>query len=224
MPPEIEHYLNNPYITQAYSYKDFQKGEPAIYCNVSPCTASSTLIKSRDNLDTPEPNAPNTIDGCEDGTYGSYLSSESIESITVTSLNNSFFKIGDTINIEIEVYCDTTSDKLNIVYSNDIEDIIWRVIDNAQCSSTGIQTITRSFNLDSNIGQHAIRSIFGFNLDDSKICGDDYYDDNEYCQSCISLPIHHPLVIESYIKSYFLQFSYEINRRTSSNRRSDDEI
>ncbi len=173
MPPDKEHYLTNAYITKAYQYTQFQKGDPAVYCNNSPCTASSTLIKSRDNINTKEPNAPNTIDGCEDGSHGNYLSSESIESITITSLNNNFFEIGDTVKIEIQVYCDSTYDKLNFVYTNNINNIQWKVKDNKQCSSTGLKTLSTTFALDNNVGQHAIRGVFGFNIQQNTICGED---------------------------------------------------
>lgn len=190
MPPEIEQYLINPYRTKAYSYKEFQKGQAAIYCNNSPCIASSALIQSRDNISTPEPNAPNTLDGCEDGSYGTYLNSESIESINVTSMNHSFFKVGDTVKVQAQVYCDSTYDKINFVYSNDITNIVWGVKKSIQCSSTGLANLDTIFNLDNKSGQHAIRGVFGFNLDPNKVCGDGYYDDNDdvviYAKECNS--------------------------------------
>jgi len=181
MPPNREHSLFNAYTTKSYQYTEFQKGEPAVYCQNSPCIASSDLIKSRDNLTTKEPNAPNTIDGCEDGFYGNYLDTESIESITVTSLNHTFFKIGDTIKVDITVYCDEgSSDKLNFVYSNNIDDIQWKVKDNKQCSSNGIQTFSTTFVLDNNIGQHAVRGVFSFTLNPNTVCGKDETDDTPY--------------------------------------------
>lgn len=173
MPPELEHELNYAHTTQAYNYVQFQKGEAAIYCNNSPCIAPSSLIKSRNNIGTAEPNAPNTIDGCEDGGSGTYLDSESIESITVTSLDHSYFKIGDSVNVEIQVYCDDLSDKLNFVYSNSIGDIDWKVKDREQCSSTGLQTLSKTFSLDDNIGQHAVRGVFSLSLLPATSCGQD---------------------------------------------------
>ncbi|MCK4522368.1 MAG: putative metal-binding motif-containing protein [Nanoarchaeota archaeon] len=172
--PTIEDSLFNAYNTAFYDYTQFQTGEPAIYCNDSPCIASSALIKSRDNLNIPELNAPNTLDGCEDGTSGTYLSTESIESITITSLNHSFFKIGDTVDVEINVYCDSLYDKLNFIYTNDIDSIQWEVKANTQCTSEdSMQTLSSTFALDNNIGQHAIRGVFGFNILSGTICGED---------------------------------------------------
>ncbi len=173
MPPDVEDSLFDAHDTQAYQYTQFQTGKAAIYCVNSPCTASSALISSKDNLTTPELNAPNTIDGCEDGTKGTYLQDESIENITITSLNNSFFQIGDTIQVDIWVYCSNTLGKLNFVYSNDADYPQWQVKDNTVCPAQGLQKLSTIFNLDNNIGQHAIRGVFGFNLQPNTKCGED---------------------------------------------------
>ncbi len=186
-PPEGEHSLEDTYSTKAYQYTQFQKAEPAIYCLSSPCTASPDLIRSRDNINMPEPNSPNTIDGCEDGSSGTYLDSESIESITITS-QNSFFKTGDTVDVDIKVYCDSTFDNLNLAYTNNIDNLQWDIKDNKQCTSTGLRTFSTSFTLDNNVGQHAIRGVFGFGLSSDKVCGNGDYDDNDdlviYVKEC----------------------------------------
>ena len=173
MPPETEESLIDAYSTAAYQYTQFQKGEAAVYCDTSPCIASSELIKSRDSINIAEPNAPNTIDGCEDGGYGSYLNSESIENITVTSLNNSFFQVGDTVRADIWAYCDSSFDKLNFVYANGVDDIQFVVKDNADCGSVGLKQFSTTFELDNNIGQHAVRGVFSFNLNPNTVCGED---------------------------------------------------
>ena len=194
MPPNIEDSLFDSHTTQAYLYTEFQKGDAAIYCNNSPCIASSNLIKSRDNINIPEPNAPNTIDGCEDGTSGTYLSSESIEEITITSLNHTFFKVGDTVQVDIKVYCDGAYDTLNFVYTNSVDSIDWTVKDSVDCVSTGLSEFSTTFSLGHNIGQHAIRGVFSFVLDPTDICSQDagdgapYWGDNDdlviYVKEC----------------------------------------
>ncbi|MBW2974894.1 hypothetical protein KY366_04215 [Candidatus Woesearchaeota archaeon] len=177
MPPESYRY--DAHTTNPYLYTQFEKGRAAFYCGISPCTAPQYLIRSRDNLNTPEPNSPNTIDTCKDGSSGEYLHDESIERITVTSLSNSFFKPGDTVNVYVQVYCDSTSDSLNFVYSNDIDNIQWEVKDSKQCSSTGLRTLSTTFSLDNKVGRHAIRGVFGFELGEDKTCGNNDYDDND---------------------------------------------
>ena len=188
-PPEGEHSLENAHSTQSYQYTEFQKGDPAVSCQSSPCVASSALIKSRGNvINMPEPNYPNTIDGCEDGSSGTYLNSESIESITVTSRTNNFFKIGDNVDVEMQVYCDSTFDKLNFAYTNNLDDIQWNIKDNKQCTSIGLKTLSTSFTLDNNVGQHGVRGIFGFSLSQNNYCGINEYDDNDdvviYVKEC----------------------------------------
>jgi len=178
--PQYEDSLNNAYTTSFYNYNQFQIGKAAVYCDNSPCVASSNLIKSRDKINIPEPNSPNTIDGCEDGTYGTYLSSESIEEITITSLNHNFFKIGDTVQVDIKVYCDGAYDKLNFVYSDDINNIQWAVKDSADCTTTGLKTFSKTFNLNNNVGQHAIRGVFSFLLQEDDVCGQDADDGTPY--------------------------------------------
>ncbi|MBW2989424.1 putative metal-binding motif-containing protein [Candidatus Woesearchaeota archaeon] len=189
MPPESS--LHDAYTTGPYLYSQFQSGEPAVYCESSPCVASSSLIGSRDNINIPEPNSPNTIDSCKDGGAGSYLHDESIESITATSLGSGFFKAGGDVDVEVQVYCSSPMDKLNLVYSNDIDDIEWEVKETMQCSSTkAMETMSASFFLDDNAGEHAIRCVFGQNLGEGEVCGDDNYDDNDdiviYVKECNS--------------------------------------
>jgi len=80
-------------------------GAPRCANSSSPCYANSSMLQSRDSLLTPEPNQPNTLDACTDGTLGTYLTDESVENITVTSLNSSTFNAGDTVNVTATVYC-----------------------------------------------------------------------------------------------------------------------
>jgi hypothetical protein len=85
----------------------------ALLCEHSPCIANSSLIESRDNLGTPEPNSPNTIDSCTDGSSGTYMQDESIENITITDLNGTTFRGGDTVNITVTAT--TSSTVINLI-------------------------------------------------------------------------------------------------------------
>jgi len=70
----------------------------------SGCEATASLLKSRGNLDPPEPNASNTIDDCEDGNGGVYLEDESVESISVTSINGGPLVVGTEVQIDAVVW------------------------------------------------------------------------------------------------------------------------
>ena len=165
--------LANAHTTFAYSYADFQKGKEAVYCDSSPCEASSAIIESKGDL---ELNSPNTLDSCQDGNSGSHLNSESIESITLTSVDYDFFKTGSNVRVDTWVYCDSIWDNLNLVYANDASDISWEVQSSTYCDSIGLKKISNVFTLGENTGLHAVRGLFGFTLDPNIACGEE---DNE---------------------------------------------
>ncbi len=156
----------------------------AIYCTSSPCVASSALIKSRNSLATPEPNQPNTIDSCTDGTAGTYLTDESIENITITNLDREGnFKIDDRVKIDITAHCWTGgpgSDNINFVYTNKTQTPLWQVIMSAPaCVFGGFNKFSKTFNLDKVKGNHTIRGIIQFGGSTSATCGVNSFDDND---------------------------------------------
>ena len=151
----------------------------AIHCTTSPCTASSALIKSRDNIgpgtQNNEPNQPNTIDSCSDGTSGDYLTDESVENITITDLEHGVFKIGDMVKVDITAHCWTggsSNDNVNFVYSNNTISPTWRVIGFiASCPIGGFNKFTKTFKLDSIERNHTIRGMIQFEGSTSATCG-----------------------------------------------------
>ena len=88
-------------------------GAPRCANESSPCIAPSSLLLSRGTLGTPEPNQPNTIDSCTDGSSGTYQSDESSENITITSLSGSKFITGGKVQVDAWYYCYATGDNLN---------------------------------------------------------------------------------------------------------------
>ncbi|MFP4403497.1 MAG: LamG-like jellyroll fold domain-containing protein [Candidatus Woesearchaeota archaeon] len=163
----------------------------AIYCENSPCIADESLIISRDNIGgTQEPNQPNTIDDCTDGTSGTYMSDESIDHISVKSLNGSEFRALDTIEVNITAYCyDGTSDNVNFIYGNDSENLNWKVMDFINpCPAVGFNTITRTFVLDNKTGIHAFRGSIQYQGSTESTCGTGEYDDNDDLEFLVLKP------------------------------------
>lgn len=166
----------------------------AIYCEYSPCIADSSLIISRDTIGgTQEPNQPNTIDSCSDGTTGNYLDDESVENITIRSLNGSDFRGGDTVEVNITVWCyDGSGDNVNFVYANDTSSPIsipWRVeAFTDPCPARGFNTFSQTFVLDRNIGNHAFRGIIQYNGATTATCGGGGYDDNDDLEFLVRAP------------------------------------
>jgi hypothetical protein len=165
----------------------------AIYCTNSPCIADESLIISRDSIGgTQEPNQPNTIDSCTDGTSGSYMSDESIDYISIRSLNGTNFRAGDTVEVNITAFCyDGTSDNINFVYVNDssLATIPWRVVDFVDpCPAAGFNTFTRTFVLDNKTGIHAFRGSNQYNGATTTTCGTGAYDDNDDLEFLVLKP------------------------------------
>ena len=169
---------------------------PAVFCTQSPCVAGSNLTKSRDSIinlsfePAPEPNQPNTIDSCLDGRFGIYMSDESLENITVTGLNGSTFRPGDSVLVEAWAHCwpgSPSSDHLNFVYSNNsnllndaYKNPFWKVkAVYPNCPAPGFQKLTRNFTLDNVEGKHTIRGLFRFQGSNTSTCSLGLFDDHD---------------------------------------------
>jgi len=166
--------------------------DAAIYCENTPCIANSSLIKSRDSImNTSEPNQPNTIDACLDGTgqeTGGYMHDESLENITITS-DIGKFRPGTNITVNIWGYCyDGVSfghiiDYMKIIYSNssDPDDLNWRIISGGNCTAAQVfQNFSTTFTLDNKEGYHSIRGIMqliALTGNISSTCSTGAYDD-----------------------------------------------
>lgn len=151
----------------------------AVTCTESPCVASSSLIQCTGA--SGEPNAPNTIDTCTDGTSGTCHSDESVENITVTNLDarvgDNSFRIGDTIEIEVWYYCwGATNDYTQIAYYNGTA---WVNLFNSQCGTTGYTSKTAQVILDDYIGTQSVRGIMSYNSASATTCAGGNYDDND---------------------------------------------
>ena len=148
-------------------------------CEYSPCIYSSDLIRSRDNINVPEPNQPNTLDGCPDGSDGIYLEDESIEKIEITDLNGSKFEPGDTVRMNVSVFCWGDADIVNFIYTNNAFMPSWKIIDSQNCAGYGLESLSTTFTLDGINGAHAFRASIQFLGDPNSICGYGNYDDND---------------------------------------------
>lgn len=149
----------------------------------SPCIANSSLLISRDNIGgTQEPNQPNTLDACTDGGTGTYASDESVENITITSLNGTIFNAGDTVSVEAWVYCWGTgaADNINIGYTPSAASPAWSIVNYTDpCPGNGYQLINNTFVLGSSPGEHAVRVSIQYNGNPATTCGAGAYDDND---------------------------------------------
>ena len=152
----------------------------ALVCASSPCIVSSALIASKDSLTTPEPNSPNTLDACSDGSVGTYQTDESIENITMRNLNGTKFRGGDTVEVNVTAYCGGTRTNINFVYANDSSNLQWRVAGfQDPCAGAGLYTYSRQFDLDKIDATHAFRAIAKYQGTGVATCGGASRDDND---------------------------------------------
>ncbi len=190
IPPELIQGKDDVHLTDDYNYTQFQAPpnmNASKYCILSPCNIPKSLIGSRDNIgnnENPknssnnEPNQPNTIDGCNDGTAGTYFDSGSIDSITIRSLEGSYFEVGKPINISLVLNCHGVWDRLSIFYTTDPINPSWVLKKTAQCPGSGIKKLSFSFDLAQNPGNHTIRTVLQpKSLLES--CGTSPYADND---------------------------------------------
>jgi len=140
---------------------------------------STTLLDSRDNLSPSEPNQPNTLDVCNDGTAGNYHVDESNDRIVVSTLDGGNFTEGDTVEIAATVYAWSTgtSDHLDLYYAADANSPAWVLIGTIDNPGAGVQTETAQYTLPAGAMQ-AVRVNFRYNGSQSP-CSSGTYDDHD---------------------------------------------
>jgi len=158
---------------------DAALGAPKCAVPGSECD-STTLLDSRSaSLSPAEPNQPNTLDGCTDGTSGTYHSDESNDRIVVRTLDGLDFAEGATVEVEATVWAWNTgsADTLDLYYAADANSPSWTLITSIVPSSGGANTLTAQYTLPAGSMQ-AVRAIFRYQGSPSS-CGSGSYDDTD---------------------------------------------
>ncbi len=140
---------------------------------------STTLLDSRDSLTPAEPNQPNTLDTCTDGTLGTYHFDESNDRIVVKTLDGRDMVVGATVQVEATVYAWSTGieDHLDLYYAEDANSPNWLPIELDIGPSGGVQTLSAQYTLPAGSLQ-AVRAIFRYQGSSSS-CGIGGYDDTD---------------------------------------------
>jgi leucyl aminopeptidase len=150
-------------------------GAPACAIAGSSCD-SLALLDGRDHVG-PEPNQPNTLDSCTDGTSGTYHSDESNDKIVVSSLDGTDFTEGATVRIDATVWAWSTgsSDYLDLYYAADANSPSWNHITTLTPPDGGAQTLSATYTLPDGTLQ-AVRASFRY-LGAETPCSTGSYDD-----------------------------------------------
>jgi len=158
----------------------FNVGLQAPACTTVGISCDSGSLLDGRNGKGPEPNAPNTIaDSCIDGTSGSYHNDESIDQITVETLDGNDFAVGKTVRIEVTVWAWSTgsSDRLDLYYAANASSPSWVYIGTITPPGGGAQTLSANYTLPSGSLQ-AVRANFRYNGSVSS-CSSGNYDDHD---------------------------------------------
>ncbi len=157
----------------------YDSGLGAPKCAVAGSECDSLALLDGRGTVGPEPNQPNTIDSCTDGTSGTYHSDESNDKIVVKTLDGSDMVEGATVQVDATVYAWSTgtSDHLDLWYAADANAPFWQLITTVNLSSGGLQTLSAQYTLPSGSLQ-AVRANFRYNGGPST-CPTGSYDDTD---------------------------------------------
>eukprot|EP00984_Skeletonema_dohrnii_P033572 scaffold30519_cov162-Skeletonema_dohrnii-CCMP3373.AAC.1 len=148
MPTNDEDDGNGP---QLASY-DPSLGAPKCSSFGSSCDSQGLLDGCGTMTNGNEPNQPNTLNSCYDGSGGTYHSDESVDKIVVSQAPGitSDMTEGDTVTITATVWCWSTGapDYIDFYYASDASNPVWvQIGERQQCPGGGAQTVTAEYTL-----------------------------------------------------------------------------
>ncbi|WP_395851944.1 Ig-like domain-containing protein [Cystobacter fuscus] len=109
-----------------------------------------------------ELHAPNTLDGCADGTGSSYSQSEQIHWLRVSNVNGFSLAEGQRVRIDVGVeVVSTASDSLDLYIASDAAAPVWTYLTTLRASQTGPQTLSAQYVLPTGSLQ-AVRASFRY--------------------------------------------------------------
>ncbi|HZN95121.1 MAG TPA: hypothetical protein VFB81_20545, partial [Myxococcales bacterium] len=164
--------------TAAYNATLRAPGCGAVACG---CDSGASQLNSRGTMLTAEPNQPNTLNAsCADGSTGTFHVDESIDRVSIKSVDNGNLAIGKQATVSVTVWCYSgTSDFLDLYYTTNTATPTWTTIATGiTCGTTGAKTITQNFTLGATAGQHAIRAQYRY-LGTAGSCTAGSYNDHD---------------------------------------------
>ncbi len=140
-------------------------GAPRCLLPGTSCDSTASLLLGRGTLG-PEPNQPNTVDACVDGTSGTFHSDESNDRLVVTSLNGFDFTEGQQVRVDATVWAwsSPSSDHLDLYYAANANSPTWTLIASLAPAAAGAQTLSATYTLPAG-GLQAVRANFRYNGD-----------------------------------------------------------
>ncbi len=138
--------------------------------SISNSCSSGSLLNGRGSIG-PESNAPNTINGsCIDGNAGTYTTSESLEYLSVDTVDGTPMATNKQVRITAGVYVSSAYwDSLDLYYAANANSPSWVYITTLYASRTGFQTVSTTYTLPEGSLQ-AIRGRFAYRSSGASSC------------------------------------------------------
>ncbi len=146
----------------------------------APFCFSGTLLDSRGGIQPrAERNAPNTLDGCPDGPLGEYHVDESIDRVTVRTLDGTSLAPGKTASVEVTFFAVATEyDRVDLFYAGDANAPAWVPFATLTPTATGLQTLSATYVLPTGPLQ-AVRAATRYAEAGPAACAPGSYDDRD---------------------------------------------
>lgn len=136
-----------------------------VCATVNPSCDTGSLIDGRGAIGASEPNRPNTLgSSCVDGNSGSYHGDESLDRLTVSTLDGTNLAAGKSARIDATVWVwGAASDHLDLYYALDPASPAWVYVSTLNPSASGAQRLSTTFAIPSNAGARlAVRGQFRY--------------------------------------------------------------
>ncbi len=129
--------------------------------SVCACDTGTTVLNGRGTMTSGvESNSPNTVqDSCADGNLGTYHVDESIDRMSVRTVDQGLITPGKQLTVDVTVWCYDATDRVDLYYATNAAAPAWATLTtNLACTARGARTFSHSFTAGAVTGQHAVRA------------------------------------------------------------------
>ncbi len=153
------------------------------------CDSGAYLLNGRGTISGGvESNQPNTLQAsCPDGMVGSYHVDESIDRVTISTLDGTLLAPGKSVRVDTKVWAWSISDHLDLYYATDANAPSWTFITTLDPTTSGPQTLTTTYTLPSGPLQ-AVRARFRYLGTVGPCSASSSYDDHDDLAFPVGLP------------------------------------
>ncbi|WP_158623629.1 Ig-like domain-containing protein [Corallococcus llansteffanensis] len=155
---------------------------------VSSVCDSESLLQGRGVVfQFPELHPPNTLDGCADGTGGSYPSGR-VGWIAVSGVNGASLLEGKRVRLDVGAMVDNSySDAVALYYASDAAAPVWTYLTTLRASASGSQVLSTEYVLPTGSVQ-AVRASYLSGGSTASACSTGSYDDHDDLMFAVGPP------------------------------------